>query len=179
MTAANKNTENGIDDSFEEEEGEARSLLKISRKKIILILIPILILIGGGGFTIFSKFNTSNANPNFHVVQKTKETLFLYDLPPLNIALQPAQKNQKSKDILRVAISLEASRHEDIKFIDNISSQISDIIISHVFELYSGEVKGINNLHWLREELLYRINLVAEPVKINNLNFRTFEIVSE
>ena len=73
-------------------------------------------------------------------------------------------------------ISVELSRVEDVAAIEAMVSRLTDIIIAHTIELTPDEVSGSNGLYWLKEELLYRMNLVAAPIKITNINFKNFEI---
>ena len=54
--------------------------------------------------------------------------------------------------------------------------RLTNAVLNHVVELYLEELEGSTGLYWLKEELLYRFNLVAAPVKIKNLNFSVFEL---
>ena len=68
---------------------------------------------------------------------------------------------------------------EDIKTIEILTPKINDVVLSHIIELSPEEVQGSTGLYWLKEELLYRLNLVTAPIKINNLNIRSLEIQKE
>ena len=48
--------------------------------------------------------------------------------------------------------------------------RLTNAILNHTIELYIEEIEGTTGLYWLKEELLYRFNLVASPIKIKNLN---------
>ena len=76
-------------------------------------------------------------------------------------------------------LNLELSGIENVKTIEVLSPKIKDAVIAHTIELSPDEISGASGLYWLKEELLYRINLITAPVKINNLNFTTFEIQKE
>ena len=43
-------------------------------------------------------------------------------------------------------------------------------------ETYPEEIETAQGLYWLKEDLLYRINLVTKPLKISNINIKMFEI---
>ena len=66
---------------------------------------------------------------------------------------------------------------EDISTIEALTSKLTDAIIAHTIELRPEEINDSEGLYWLREELLYRMNLISAPIKISNLNFKSFEIV--
>ena len=59
------------------------------------------------------------------------------------------------------------------------SSKINDIIIAHLVELSPAEITDSEGFYWLKEELLYRVNLVTDPIKINSINFKNFEIQND
>ena len=54
--------------------------------------------------------------------------------------------------------------------------KLHDVILNHIIELNLEEVSGSTGMYWLKEELLYRLNLAATPVKIKKLNFSIFEL---
>lgn len=152
---------------------------EVNKKKILLFLVPALIAIGiavGLYHTFGSSFNDVQGLPYDVLEQDGKEgkqsTIF-YDLPEISAPLQNAAGGN---DIVRFKISLELSGKEDVKKVEVLLPRFYDIILSHTRELRSEEVSGAEGLYWLKEELLYRINLVSSPVKITNINFKSFEI---
>ena len=65
---------------------------------------------------------------------------------------------------------------EDIQIVEGLMPKIVDAVIAHTNELTPDEISGSNGLYWLREELLYRSNLIVSPVVVANLNFKAFGI---
>ena len=65
---------------------------------------------------------------------------------------------------------------EDVQIVQGLMPKIVDAVIAHTIELTPDEISGSNGLYWLREELLYRINLIVSPVVVANLNFKAFGI---
>lgn len=150
------------------------------KKKILLFLVPSLIVIGiiVGLYFILSPKKNEQANLNYSVVEKkendiTSVTIF-YDLPEVAVRLQgPDSQN----DMVKVKINIELSKMEDIKTIESLMPRITDAVIAHTMELAKEEISGSEGLYWLKEELLYRMNLITSPVQISNLNFKNIEIL--
>lgn len=171
-----------FDDDLDKLDEDASSS-KINKKKILIFLLPVLIVIGiavGMYHTFGSKFDDTGNLP-YSIVEKTSETngkaatqlLIFYDLPEI---ITQIKTHDGTKETVHVKISIELSKMEDIKTVEAMLPRFNDIIINHTSELTSDEVNGANGLYWLKEELLYRINLVAAPIKIENLNFKNFEV---
>ncbi len=163
-----------IEDNEDEDIEKLSEKPSLSRKKLILVLLPILIVIGlsvGIYFTINN--NLESFNGSYNVVKNSNETVtVLYDLPEIKTIIN----KEHTPHHLNMKINLELSSIEDLKTIEAILPRLTDIIISHTIELSVHEVEGSAGLYWLKEELLYRINLSTYPVKIKTLNFRTFEL---
>lgn len=147
------------------------------RKKIMILLLPLLIVIGvsvGIYFTLNNSYDSLNVG--YSVVQHDKDspdniTVF-YDLPELKTSV----KGKKRSHDLRIKLNIELSSIEDMKVIEALTPRLSDAIIGHIIELTIDEIEGSTGLYWLKEELLYRLNLVAAPIKIKKLNFSIFEL---
>lgn len=169
------------DDDFDKDE-DFEAPAKISRKKILFILIPLLMAVGiaVGFYYVFNRNYDNDASLNYSVVKNTASengtdaetvTVF-YDLPEISARLQnPAGEVQT----LNFKLSIELSKVEDTQTVDNLLPRIKDAINAHIVELTPEEVRGSEGLYWLKEELLYRINLLTAPVKVNNLNFKSFD----
>lgn len=171
-----------FDDELDKDiENSAKS--KINRKKILIFLLPALIVIGiaVGFYHTFGSKSQDEANLNYSVVEKPqiegdkslKKLVIFYDLPEITTQVKT---NNGSQESVKIKINIELSKIEDVKTIDGLLPKFNDIIIEHTSELTTDEISGSNGLYWLKEELLYRINLVASPIKVENLNFKNFEI---
>ena len=148
-------------------------VLSPKRKKLMLLLLPLLVVIGlsvGIYFAINKKYDSLSGN--YHIIQYDKDasagTTVFYDLPELKTSVQGHE--------LRLKINLELSSIEDLQVIQALTAKLTDAIINHTIELTFEEISGSSGLYWLKEELLYRFNLVATPVKIKNINFSIFEL---
>lgn len=168
-----------IDDFDRQDEEEEESKKKVNKKKILLFLVPALIAIGiavGLYHTFGSSYNDIDSLP-YDVLEQDgaegKQSTIFYDLPEITAPLQNAEGGN---DIVSFKLSMELTSQEDVKKIEILLPRFYDLILAHTRELRSEEVSGSEGLYWLKEELLYRMNLAAAPIKIANINFKSFEI---
>lgn len=170
-----------LDDDIDAEEAEDEKN-KLDRKKILMFLLPALIAIGlvVSFYSVFSKKNNSPANLSYAVVErpennedgtKQNKITILYDIPEINVRITDEVGTPQD---ISLKINLELNNIEDVKIIEGLMPKIIDAVIAHTIELTPDEISGSNGLYWLKEELLYRINLIVYPVVVTNLNFKTF-----
>ena len=154
----------------------------LSRKKLLIFVLPIVIVIGlsAGLFYVFNK-NYDNNIGSYSVIKKAssdsnspEEVTVFYDLPEITTSLKAEAGSPKERLLIR--LNLELNNVEDTKTIEILIPKITDAVIAHTIELTPQEVSDSSGLYWLKEELLYRINLITNPIKVSNLNFRTFEV---
>jgi len=149
----------------------------IKRKKLMLILLPLLIVIGISA-TIFFVLNKKNSSDlgNFKVVQYNKDApesiSVFYDLPEFRASV----KGKDGYHELRFQINMELASVEDLKIIEVLAPKLSDVVLAHTVELTTDELRGSVGLYWFKEELFYRLNLAAAPVKIKNISFSLFDL---
>ncbi len=162
-------------DALDEEEEHK----EISKKKILMFLLPVLIAIGiaVGLYHSFGSSLSDTEGLPYSVLEQdgaeNKSSIIFYDLPKVSAPLGNAVGGN---DIVSFQVTLELSSKEDIQKVEAMLSRFYDIIIAHTRELRSEEVDGAEGLYWLKQELLYRLNLAAAPVKIKNINFKSFDI---
>ena len=176
------NLDDNIENGFDGDDDITAPGSKLSRKKLLLIVVPVVAAIGIFGFYYTSQQSQKDQAPaNYsivrHAAENGKETdsyTIFYDLPEVDVRL----RNVPGKDqVVKIKLSIELSKMEDITIIEALSAKLTDAVIAHTIELMPEEIDGSEGIYWLREELLYRMNLIAAPVKISNLNFKNFEIV--
>lgn len=166
-----------IDDKDLEEEEQPVENTHQKRKKIMVLLLPLLIVIGisvGIFFAMNNKYDSLRGS--YDIIQYDKNnddsvTVF-YDLPEFKASLDGKDAPRE----LRLKITLELSSIEDLKMVEVLTPRLTDAMLGHIVELRADEVEGSSGLYWLKEELLYRFNLVTSPVKITGLNFSVFEL---
>lgn len=165
------------DDDLDDEIKEPVENPHQSRKKVMILILPLLIVIGisvGLYFTFNKSYDSLDID--YKVVQYSKDSnndiAVFFDLPEVRTSV----KGKDGSHELRMKINLELTKIDDLKIIEAVTPRLNDIILGHIIELNLEEVSGSAGLYWLKEELLYRLNLVAAPVKIKNLNFNVFEL---
>ncbi len=172
-------------DTDDDEDEFEPSPPQATRKKMLLIILPIVIAIGllVSFYTVFTA-KDKDRQKNYQVIDTADETaeskdarLILYDLPEIEVMLNSHDQN---KQYARIKLSLEIPnlQEEKIHVLEAFIPRINDIVTSHLIEIYPEEIQTTQGLYWLKEDLLYRINLVTKPVKINNISIKTLEIRS-
>ena len=165
-----------IDDDFDEFE-DIIDPPYAKRRRLMFLLLPIVVVIGLS-VALYFAFNKKNDTQGvgFNIIQYSKDsndgaTVF-YDLPEIKTEV----KGKAGKHPLRLKLNIELSSVDDIEVVQAMSARLTNAVLNHVVELYIEEIEGVTGLYWLKEELLYRFNLVFSPVKIKNLNFSVFEL---
>ena len=174
-----------FEDDLDQDEEDGESRRKIDRKKILVFLLPALIVIGlvVSFYSVFNQKLNSQTQLSYSVVEKpaTEEngpvqTLVLYDMPEINVQIRDAAGDAQN---IKLRLNIELDNAENIRTVEALMPKIIDTVIAHTVELTPDEISGANGLYWLKEELLYRINLIVDPIVVSNLNFKTFEINKE
>lgn len=169
-----------IDDDFDRDDEADENKKKIDKKKILIFLLPVLIVIGliVSFYSVFTKKRNSEVNLSYSVVERNSPTeegktnvLILYDLPEVSVQIKDALG---ATETLRMKINIELTQMEDIKDIEALMPKIIDAVIAHTIELTPDEISGSKGLYWLKEELLYRINLIVSPIVVSSINFKNF-----
>ena len=106
---------------------------------------------------------------NWHLPSFTATQDMTYNLPPLNI-------NLINGETLKIAVTLELSPEDQARTLNALSLKINDMIIERTMFFEASELRDPENLYALKENLLYRINLITYPTKIEDIIFREFYI---
>lgn len=174
-----------LDDDLDAENEGDENRKKIDRKKILIFLLPVLIVIGlvVSFYSVFSKKVSSPENLAYSVIERaaapdagdqSKPTiLILYDIPEINVQIKDDTGGTEN---VKLRLNIELTNMDDVKTIEALMPKIIDAVIAHTIELTPEEISGSNGLYWLKEELLYRVNMIVSPVVVTNLNFKTFGI---
>ncbi len=169
-----------ININTDEEEPEVESAKPFNKKKVLIYVLPIVIVIGlVVSFIIVFTKKDGNLGGEYSVVSGSSEdgsaekiTVF-YALPELSANLRSSRSENTT---VKLKLSLELSSVDDIKTVEALLPRINDTLLAHIVELTPDELSGSNGLYNLKRELLYRINLLTDPIKVSNLNFKTFDI---
>lgn len=172
-----------LEEDFDEGEGSEEQPESPSKKppikKILLLVLPILLLVGAGAglyFTgvidaVMGKLKGSEehvAEPRSDQPKQMGPVVFM-DLPEMLVNLQTQGRKQA---FLKIRVALELESPADMPRIDQVMPRIVDSFQVYLRELRVEDLQGAAGMHLLREELLTRVNGSVKPVKVNDVLFR-------
>ncbi len=169
-----------LEEDFEEGEGSEElpdlPSRKLPIKKVLIILLPVLLILGAGAGLYFTgvfdsvmgmmKPSEAPAKPN--AAAKGGAPVFK-DLPDMLVNLQ---SNGRKQSFLKIKVALELEAPGDEQRIDAVMPRILDTFQVYLRELRVEDLQGAAGMHLLREELLSRITVAVAPVKVNNVLFK-------
>ena len=91
------------------------------------------------------------------------------DLPEMLVNLQSTGRKQS---FLKIHVTLELDNPSDQTKVDAVMPRIVDSFQVYLRELRADDLQGAAGMHLLREELLSRISLAVQPVKVKDVLFR-------
>jgi flagellar FliL protein len=164
--------------SGESEEGDGEGGPKKGGKlKLIIIIAAVLLIIAGGAAAAFF---TGLLDPLLGMDENaeqqsqgagasgTAQAVF-FDLPEMLVNLNTGERKAT---FLKIRVSLELEKGQDIPRIQAIMPRIVDNFQVYLRELRLEDLKGSAGMYRLREELLTRVNAAAHPTKINDVLFK-------
>jgi len=148
-------------------------------KKILFLVVPILLILGGAAGAYFSGV----LDPLFGLAGGAKKedeaaapppvdplaAAVFYDLPEMLVNLNTTGRKQS---FLKIRVSLELSNPEDAKRLDQVLPRIVDAFQVYLRELRLEDLQGAAGMYRLREELLLRVNTAARPARVNDVLFK-------
>jgi flagellar FliL protein len=91
-----------------------------------------------------------------------------YELPDIVVNLSnPGRKST----FLKIKINLELANQKQIKIIEAVLPRIVDNLQIYLRELKVEDLQGSEGLYRLREELLHRVSMAAEPAQVKDVLF--------
>lgn len=162
-------------DEFDADQDDAPKK-KLSGKKIVLFILLPLLLIGGGGAGLkFSGLLGGEAAPEEKKAAETEQkapapikTVF-YELPEMVVNLN---SRGRRPNFLKIKVSLELTNDQDADRLDSLRPRIIDNFQVYLRELRIDDLRGSAGVYRLREELLARVNAAVHPTKVTNVLFK-------
>ncbi len=156
-----------------EEEGQRR---KTSGKVIVLfIVLPLILVLAGGGaaayFLLFSSADVVEGETAESEESDVSRKVVFYDLPEMLVNMN-TDTNSKKKTFLKIRVALELDSEEAAKAIEAILPRVIDNFQIYLRELRLDDLKGSAGILRLKEELLYRLNTTARPIKVRDVLFK-------
>ena len=177
-------TEIDEDDDLDEdgEEGEELDQEGLSGKQIVLfIVLPLLLLVGvgaglyfggvfGGGAEEAAISEDGEVGEDGVVAEhKTPANAVFYEMPELLVNLNTTGRRAS---FLKIKVSLELSSQEDVVKLEAVMPRIVDNFQVYLRELRTEDLRGSAGIHRLREELLARVKVAAQPATVNDVLFK-------
>jgi flagellar FliL protein len=161
------------------------------KKLLLLIVLPIVLVLGGAAaayFTgladpllaMFSKkpaAETAAAVPEAAkggesdkaAPQAVDAPAVMYALPEMLVNINTAGR---TKNFLKIKVSLELNNEQDINRIENVLPRIVDNFQVYLRELRLEDLQGAAGVYRLREELLNRVNAAVRPAQVKDVLFQ-------
>ena len=165
------------DDAELEEFGEDHEpeKKKLSGKKIVIFFLLPLLLLGGAGVGITmsgilgdSKSAKHEAKAEHSEKPAEVQTVF-YDLPEMLVNLNSTGRRP---NYLKMQVSLEIGNTVDVAKLQAFGPRIVDNFQVYLRELRVDDLRGSAGLYRLREELLARVNITVQPIKVKDVLFK-------
>ena len=187
--------------THDEEEGgggEAPARKKFSGKKLVLfIILPLLLILGGAAAAFFAGVFTpseteAERGPPWggqarRAWQARRQSRcpwgadakdghgapgaggVFFNVPDMVVNLNSTGRRPS---FLKISISVEVGRQEDVPEIEKVMPRIVDNFQVYLRELRLEDLRGSAGIYRLREELLLRVGVAAQPVQVKDVLFR-------
>ncbi len=142
-----------------------KAKLRLSPKKLAMLAVPVVLLLGAGGYFAYDHFMSSASGP---AEVKMAAPKVYYNLPEMVVNLSSQEKRAK---YLKLKVSLEASNQQVLDALNPIMPRVMDMFQLYLRELRSSDLEGSAGIYRLKEELLRRVNLEIHPYRVSRVLF--------
>ena len=159
----NEETEREDGEDILEDEGSG------GKKKLLLIVLPVLLLAIGGGlyFTgVIGQPAEDEAAIEEEVNDEETNSAF-FALPDLIVNLS----SDTGARFLKLRVQLEIKDENDLAAIEAVVPRVIDQFQTYLREMVE-DLRGSAGIYRLRQELLYRVNVAAHPVEVEDVLFQ-------
>ncbi|HLF59197.1 MAG TPA: flagellar basal body-associated FliL family protein [Alphaproteobacteria bacterium] len=157
----------------QEGEGAAPAAKKWSGKRIVLfIVLPLLVVLGGGAAGVYFSGILGGGDKPADEAQKEAEpahTAIFFDIPDLLVNLNT---NGKRTSFLKLKVALELGKPEDQKILEQVLPRVVDNFQVYLREMRAEDLRGSAGLYRLREDLLARAQIAAQPADVRDVLFK-------
>ena len=170
--------EDGATEEGEDAEGEEGG--KSKKKLIIMIAVPLLLLAIGGGlfFSGILGGGEEEAVVEGEEVAGEEAEAVGEDGQPLNTAFYPLPdlivnlSSNSGSRFLKMKVQLEIEDETKLPEIEAVTPRVIDQFQTYLREMRVEDLRGSAGIYRLRQELLYRVNIAAHPVKVTDVLFQ-------
>jgi flagellar FliL protein len=164
------------EDGEDGEDGEDKEKSGGGGKKRLFIIVGLVLLLVVGGAA--AAYFTGLMQPLMDMIgggeqqvegDAVAQDAVFYDLPELLVNLSTAGRKSA---FLKLKISLELVRPEDVPKVESVMPKIIDNFQAYLRELRVEDLKGSAGMYRLREELLKRVGAAIAPATVNDVLFK-------
>ncbi len=152
------------------EEGAPAGKFGFLKKKIVLIGLGAVLLLGGGGAGFFFVFAKKDKDVTAEAKAAPKKTAFL-DMKDMVINISSGGQ-QDRQSFIKMRVSLEVDDAKTVPAIQPLLPRIEDTLQVYMRELRASDLEGSAGMFRLKEELLRRVNLAVYPAKVDAVLFK-------
>ena len=144
------------------------------KKLVLFIILPILLLVGGGLGAYFAGLLDPLMGPmepeaEQVEVEPVDTRAVFFDLPQMLVNLNTGGRKNK---YLKISISLELTKETDRPELTNLLPRVVDNFQVYLRELRVEDLRGSAGVQRLREELLMRVNAAVHPIEVRDVLFK-------
>ena len=126
----------------EKPEGKT-SKFRLSPKKIAILAVPLLLLLGGGGYFAYGHFMPGETN----IAEAPQKPKVYYNLPEMVVNLSSREKRAQ---YLKLKVSLEAPDQKVLDALNPIMPRVMDMFQLYLRELRSSDLEGSAGIYRLK-----------------------------
>lgn len=145
------------------DKSSAKKKLRLSPKKLAILAVPVLLLLGTGGYYIKDHLPSFGSDP-----VPVGQAKVYYNLPEMVVNLSSQDKRAQ---YLKLKVSLEAQDQKVLDALNPMMPRVLDMFQLYLRELRSSDLEGSAGIYRLKEELLRRINLEIHPHHVSRVLF--------
>jgi len=153
------------------EEGDPTPAKSGKRKKLLMLALPVLLLLGGAGlwFTGILPKMLGMQKEEPKKAEEAKPAVPIYvDMPDMVANLNG---DPRHPSYLKLQSRLEVSKQEDVERVKQSMPRLLDLFQTYLREMRPDELRGSAGTYRLREELIARANIAVAPAKVNDVLF--------
>ena len=138
------------------------------KRKLLLIGAAVLVLGGGGAAWFTGVVPRLLHHEEPHIEAKASTAPVFLDLPDIVANLNAGPRRAA---FIKLKAKLELARAEDLATVQAAMPRVLDLFQTYLREMRPDELRGTAGTYRLREELVARTNIAAQPAHVLNVLF--------
>lgn len=167
----------------EDEDGEGGKGGLSGKQTVLFIVLPVVALIGVGAWLFISgvfgggdgeeaadgTVAEGEAEAGGEGAAAGPKAVVFYELPELLVNLNTTGRRSS---FLKIKVSLELASQEEVLKLEAVMPRVVDNFQVYLRELRAEDLRGSAGIHRLREELLARVKVAAQPAVVTDVLFK-------